>query len=456
MRLFFDHGTLVIAEAPDTNLDFVPGLLWDPRVALFRAPAHRYVDVVHALKRRGIPFRDQVRRELMPEAGPWRSVALRPYQQAALLSWDLGGSRGIVVMPTGSGKTRVALAALATSGTRALCLVPTRALLQQWLTELSAVHEGEVGCLGDGQFNLAAVTVATFESAYRHMPRIGQHFELLIVDEVHHFGTGLRDEALEMCVAERRLGLTATPPGEPALTRLAHLVGPLTYQLRVGDLAGRWLAEFDLVAIHVGLNREERQAYAADHRLFSEVNRRFRQHYPQGSWQEFVASASQSPEGRAALLAWRRTRRLVGFTEAKAEAVRVLLARHRGSRVLVFTADNAAAYAISREHLIMPITCDISRGERERALSAFRSGELRALVSARVLNEGIDVPEADVAIIVGGTQGEREHVQRVGRLLRPSAGKRALVYELVTVATSEVRRAAERRRGLAATSVVPA
>jgi superfamily II DNA or RNA helicase len=337
-----------------------------------------------------------------------------------------------------------------------LCLVPTRALLQQWLAELSAVYNGPVGCLGDGQFTLAALTVATFESAYRHMPRIGDHFELLIVDEVHHFGMGIRDEALEMCVAERRLGLTATPPAEPALSRLACSVGPVTYELRVGDLAGRWLADFDLVAVHVGLSREERAAYDVDHRLFSDVNRRFRQLHPQGTWQDFVAMASQTPEGRAALSAWRRTRRLVSFTQAKAEAVRVLLARHHRSRVLVFTADNAAAYAIAREHLIMPITCDISRAERERALEAFRAGELRALVSARVLNEGIDVPEADVAVIVGGTQGQREHVQRVGRLLRPSAGKRALVYELVTVATSEVRRAAERRRGLAAASVVPA
>ncbi len=71
---------------------------------------------------------------------------------------------------------------------------------------------------------------------------------------------------------------------------------------------------------------------------------------------------------------------------------------------------------------------------------------------ARVLNEGIDVPDADVAIIVAGTHGEREHVQRVGRLLRPSPGKRAVVYELVTMATGEARRARERRRGLAATS----
>lgn len=171
---------------------------------------------------------------------------------------------------------------------------------------------------------------------------------------------------------------------------------------------------------------------------------------PGGTWNELVSFCTQSAEGRAALAAWRRNRRLLGFTKAKARAVGVLLSKHRSSRVLVFTADNAAAYAIARRHLLMPITCDISRQEREQALAAFRSGELRALVSARVLNEGIDVPDADVAVIVGSTLGEREHVQRVGRLLRPVPGKRALVYELVTPQTSEVWRAVARRRALGA------
>ena len=218
--------------------------------------------------------------------------------------------------------------------------------------------------------------------------------------------------------------------------------------------SGLEIADFELVVLRLGLNPEERQRYAADHRMFSEVHRTFRRLHPHGTWQEFVSAASRSAEGRRALAAWRRTRRMIGFTQAKAEAVRELLALHRSARVLVFTADNDAAYAVAREHLVMPITCEVSRRERERALDAFRCGELRVLVSSRVLNEGIDVPDADVAIIVGGTQGQREHVQRIGRLLRPRPGKRAVVYELVTLATAEARHAAERRRGLAAARVV--
>jgi superfamily II DNA or RNA helicase len=286
------------------------------------------------------------------------------------------------------------------------------------------------------------------------MPVIGKNFELMVVDEVHHFGVGVRDEALEMSIAGERLGLTATPPAGPALARLAELVGPVVYHLGIGDLAGSWLADFDLVTVHLGLDRDERARYSTDHRLFADVHRRFRRLHPHGTWQEFVSGASQSDEGRRALDAWRRTRKLLSFTHAKARAVGLLLDRHREARVLVFTADNDSAYAIARARLIMPITCDIARSERQRALAAFRAGELRALVSARVLNEGIDVPDADVAIVVGATGGEREYVQRVGRLLRPMPDKRALVYELVTLATNEPRRAAERRRALAAAAPI--
>jgi superfamily II DNA or RNA helicase len=141
-------------------------------------------------------------------------------------------------------------------------------------------------------------------------------------------------------------------------------------------------------------------------------------------------------------------RRLLAFTHAKRQALESLLSRHRHSRVLIFTADNETAYAIAREHLVMPLTCDIGRPERDDVLERFRHGDLRTLVSARVLNEGLDVPDADVAVVVGGALGEREHVQRVGRLLRPSEGKRAVVYELVTRNTLEVGQARRRRQGL--------
>jgi hypothetical protein len=159
--------------------------------------------------------------------------------------------------------------------------------------------------------------------------------------------------------------------------------------------------------LRLPLDSDERTKYLADYGAFREVHAAFTRENPGASWEEFAAVAHASPEGRAAMAAWRRARSMLGLTRAKRTLIDELLARHRDSRVLVFTGDNEAAYAIARQHLVMPITCDITRAEREHALDAFRSRRLRTLVSSRVLNEGIDVPDADVAILVGGTSGER-------------------------------------------------
>jgi superfamily II DNA or RNA helicase len=355
-----------------------------------------------------------------------------------------------VVLPTGSGKTRVGLAAMATQRVRALCLVPTRVLLDQWCREIAEVYPQNVGRYGDGVREISLVTVSTYESAYRHMDLLGNRFEMLVVDEVHHFGTGMRDEALEMSIAPARLGLTATPlTDETACERIGELIGPTVYQLGVSDLAGTFLADFEVITISVDLTADERSRYERFMADFRAVHRDLGRQAPTATWAEFSAAAMRSADGRRALQAWRSSRALISLCKGKRVAIGELLARHRDARVLVFTADNEAAYAIAVEHLVMPITCDIGRAERDEALDRFRRGELRVLVSARVLNEGIDVPDADVAIIVGGTLGEREHVQRIGRLLRPSPGKHAVVYELVARRTADVTQARKRRKGLA-------
>jgi superfamily II DNA or RNA helicase len=450
MRLVFDRGTVLAEEVPPgVDLGEIAGFLWDPRVGAFRAAACRYDDVRAGLARLGVRISDSVR---MPGQPPEvrAPVELRAYQEAALAAWELHGRRGIVVLPTGAGKTHVALAAIARTRHRTLCLVPTRVLLDQWARQLERMCGSPVGCYGDGAHEVGPVTVATFESAYLYMDRLGNQFDLLVVDEAHHFGTSGRDEALEMCTAAARLGLTATPPHDAGVIgRLTGLLGPIVYELAIADLAGRFLASLDVVTLYLDLEPDERRDYEELMARFRPALIEFRRLCPAGSWEDFARAAGRTPDGRRAVAAWQEARRRLSLTRAKSTVLAALLARHHDARTLVFTAGNDAAYAIAREHLIMPLTCDIGRAERTAALERFRAGELRALVSARVLNEGLDVPAADVAVIVGGSCGEREHVQRVGRLLRPAPGKRALVYELVTRRTVEVRQAQRRRRGLA-------
>jgi superfamily II DNA or RNA helicase len=451
MRLVFDRGTLLLKDAPPgVEHTDLPGVLWDARVGAARAPARIAYALAAALRRRDVPLTDTPRPRLVPPSGI-RPVALRPYQHEALVSWRRAGRRGVVVLPTGAGKTRVALAAIAATRTPCLVLVPTRALLDQWVAALGEIYDGPIGRFGDGARVLTPLTVATFASAYRHMPVLGDRFGMVVVDEAHHFGAGPFDDALEMSIAPVRLGLTATPlsPG-PAATRLAQLVGPTVFELNVADLAGPYLAPLKRVTWRLALDAEERREYDALVTVYREALRAFMGNHLGASWQDFLKHAARTDEGRRGIAAWRRAARLLAFPRCKREALAVLLERHRTQRTLVFVAHNDTAYAIAREHFITPLTADIGREERHATLERFREGTLRALVSAQVLNEGVDVPDAEIGIVVAGRMGEREHVQRVGRLLRPAPGKQAIVYELVVGRSGEVRQAERRGARLAA------
>jgi superfamily II DNA or RNA helicase len=124
-----------------------------------------------------------------------------------------------------------------------------------------------------------------------------------------------------------------------------------------------------------------------------------------------------------------------------------LLAEHHLARTLIFTEDNAMVYRISQEYLIPAITHHTPVKERHDILQRFRTGEYSVLVTSRVLNEGVDVPEASIAILLSGTGSRREFVQRLGRIVRRREGKQAVMYEVVAEATSEEQVARRRRQG---------
>ena len=114
-------------------------------------------------------------------------------------------------------------------------------------------------------------------------------------------------------------------------------------------------------------------------------------------------------------------------------------------RALIFTEKNATAYAIARRFLVPVITHQTKVSERSEILAGLRAGRYGAVVTSKVLNEGVDVPEANIAIVVSGSGSVREHVQRLGRVLRPREGKRATLYELVSEGTTEQYTSSRRR-----------
>jgi superfamily II DNA or RNA helicase len=445
MRIRFDRGTLVLeAEHEAEQPGAIAGAAWDVELRGWRVPAERHAALIDQLRSDDVRISDALRSRTTDVT--WTLPALRWYQDTAIARWEQASYRGVLALPTGSGKTLVAMAAIARLGVAALCLVPTRVLLDQWVRALAACSSHPIGRLGDGDHVVAPITVATYASAASWAPRIGDRFGLVIVDEAHHIGAWCPTEIFEMLVAPARLGLTATPPDDA--TALSRHLGPVVYRLRINDLAGSALAAYQVVTVPIALERDERRHYDVLRNRFAASYARFQRRMPNGAWSEYVRDSSMTVEGRAALAAWREYRSLLAYPTGKRSKVREILAQHPASRALVFTADNATAYTIARELLVMPITHEIRRAERAQAIEGFRSGERPVLVSSQVLEEGFDVPDADLAIVVGGTASARRYVQRVGRVLRPRDGKRALVYELAVSGTAEMSYLEQRRTGL--------
>lgn len=445
----FHQGTLVVEGFPP---DEVPaGFTHDPRIGAPRAYAMAYRRVIRQLHRGGEPYRDEARAYAALGREHQGARTPRDYQREAVEAWRSAGRAGLIVLPTGAGKSFVAELCIADADRSTLVVAPTLDLVGQWYDNLKAAFGGPIGVLGGGVHEVHPLTIATYDSAWAHMGRYGDRFGLVVFDEVHHLPGPSYAQAAQLALAPFRLGLTATlerPDGGHEVLR--DLVGPVVYRREITELAGDFLADYTTEIVLVHLSPEERAAYdaaVATFRQFVDDNG-IRLGGPHG-WSNFLRISASSAEGRRAFAAWRASRTLMHGAEAKLRVTADLLRRHRDRRVLIFTNDNATVYELSRRLLVPAITHQTSLPERQRLLAAFGSGELPVLATSRVLNEGVDLPSADVAIVLSGTQTVREHVQRLGRILRKQEGKRAILYELVVDDSAEQRQSRRRREHIA-------
>lgn len=444
--LRFDAGTLLVdGPGPD---DLPPGFTWDARVRRGRAPANQYAATVTWAQASGLALADEARGyDRLDDLRHLSSRTPRDYQAEAVAAWKAARWQGVVVLPTGAGKTYVAEKVIAETRRSTLVVVPTLDLLSQWYGLLRAAFGDRVGLIGGGAHELGDITVTTYDSAAIYLDRYGARFGLVVWDEVHHLPAPAYARAATCAIAPLRLGLTATlerPDGAHAW--LDELVGPVVYRKEIPELAGEFLAAYRTEVITVRLAAAEQARYdelRAQYKDFCE-SEGLRIRSP-ADWQRFLMVSSRSKAGRSAFKAYLEARRIAHGGERKLQVVRELVAEEWGRRTLVFTNDNATAYRISRELLVPCITHHTDTKERRRWIDAFAAGEVNVLTTSRVLNEGVDIPEAEVAIIVSGTSTVRESVQRLGRILRPRADKQAVLYELVAEGTTE-ERASERRR----------
>lgn len=260
--LNFDRGTLIL-HPPPRGKGWMDYATWDDRVEKFRIPAIRYRSLVEALQAEDVNFIDEAKQFYPVDLVPTLEMEPYPHQTEALAAWKLAGRQGVVVLPTAAGKTYLAQMAMQSTPRTTLIVVPTLDLMHQWYAHLvAAFPDAEVGLLGGGSRDRTAILVATYDSAAIHAETLGNQYALIVFDECHHLPTDFNRVIAEYAIAPYRLGLSATPErtdGKHA--DLNILIGEEVYRKRAEDLAGKALAEHEIVQIKVKLSQLERERY---------------------------------------------------------------------------------------------------------------------------------------------------------------------------------------------------
>ncbi|REK76372.1 DNA repair helicase XPB [Paenibacillus paeoniae] len=353
--------------------------------------------------------------------------ALRDYQERAVRAFIQDGAArggsGVVVLPCGTGKTVIGIAALARLGAATLILTSSRTSAEQWREELldkTTLAEDSVGLYNGKVKEVKPVTIATYQLLTRRKSKAGEFthmglfnerdWGLIIYDEVHLLPAPVFRMTASI-QATRRLGLTATLVREDGCAEDVYsLIGPKQYDMQWKEAEkGAFIATVSCAEIRVPLTASQQLSYT-----------------------------EAAPRGRL---------RIAAENPGKLSVVRDLLARYRDKQILVIGQYLGQLREVASEIEAPLLTGETPHEERLHLYDQFRSGNINVLVVSKVANLAIDLPDASVAIQLSGSFGSRqEEAQRVGRLLRPKQGdNRAWFYTLVTEGTKETEFALKRQ-----------
>ncbi len=396
----------------------------------------------------------------VPVGGRDLGPALYRWQVEALGAWRARRGRGVVEAVTGTGKTMVGVVAVGEElarGGQAAVLVPTRDLLHQWRSVLAGLLPpgARIGLVGDGHrddLGHCDVVVAVANSARTADLRPRRPGGLLVADECHRYGSDenrhvLRDEF------PRRLGLSATyaRSDDAHLDRLDPYFGGTCFRMGYRQaITEGVLAPFHVALVGVRFSDDE---YAEYDDLGVEMARNRSQLLRSGAVRSepigaFLVDVARCARGGSALSAaamgylsaMAERRRLLAETPAKLDALAAMSGTvAHAKRTIVFTqsivgAEQAAQLLADRGFAAEALHSGLDRARRRDRLARFLEGGLTVLCAPTVLDEGVDVPAADLAVILAASRSRRQMVQRMGRVLRRKPDGRHAGFVVVYVA----------------------
>lgn len=359
---------------------------------------------------------------------------LRDYQEEAVNKWKENGLKGIIALPTGAGKTVIGIMAIAEVKKTTLIVTFTKEQMVQWrdsIAKFTDIRMEDIGFFFSEEKEIKPITITTYQTAFRHIQELGDKFELLIVDEVHHLPAEKFKKIALHCLAPKRLGLSATPYRDDGRhEELFKLMGGLIYYKSPQELMQKgYLAQFKIIPVHVELRPDENN-------LYKDLMKKFKELAGGRSISKLLEDMRNGDKtAKEALRVFNNAKKIFSVTESKLDAIKQILELEKGNKVLIFTQYVDQAEEIARELNAYLLTGNVKRKEREQILKEFKEAKEGVLVLTTVGDEGLDIPDANVGIIVAGTGSKRQFVQRLGRILRPKDGKVARLYEIVVRGT---------------------
>ena len=360
---------------------------------------------------------------------PSHRLELRDYQEEALAAWVSGGCKGVIVMPTGAGKSYVALAAIRDYSKKvSAVVVPTVELARQWREKVTK-HLGIVPAIvNGGRWLPSRIVITTYHSAAKVFQRLGDSIDLVVFDECHHLRAKTWSKLLELAeeAGAKIMGLTATYERNGLEVNYAGKLADYVKKGYVSDV------EYTHVIVPSSKSDRVSQILASIDRL----KRRLGQ-VPEDS-EEFE-------EIMVRLAALHQTLRIeLETTEEKLEALKLILEaeKPRGIKGVVFVETIKATERVTEKlrewgYEAQAYHSRLDKEERRKRLAALRDRDM-LLVAAKALDEGIDVPSIKLVIILSCPKKPRRMIQRIGRGLR--AGDRLRLYT-VTTTVGETREA---------------